>query len=99
MEEQTSNSKSIAGSPFIPLVLLGFALVLILVWQLFVAWSTRSALRAQFEERKDLVKQSELVQGNVQNLVNDLLILAESDADARQIVQKYKIRRTQPTGN
>lgn len=75
---------------------LSVALVLLLGWQMILAWQTRSNLRQQFEQRQQLVAQSQLVQQNVQSLVNDLLNLAETDADAKQIVEKYNIRRNQP---
>lgn len=90
------NQSSTPASPFIPILLLSVAMVLLLVWQCIVAWNTRGNLRTQFEQRKPLVAQSELVQGNVQKLVNDLLNLSETDADAKKVVDKYKIRRNQP---
>ena len=95
MEPETSAAPAPA-SPFIPILLLSVALLLLLVWQCIAAWQTRGNLRTQFEQRKPLVAQSELVQGNVQKLVNDLLILSETDADAKKVVDKYKIRRNQP---
>lgn len=84
------------SSPFIPVLLLSVAMVLLLVWQCFLAWNTRSNLRTQFEQRKQLVSQSQLVQGNVQKLINDLLNLSETDADAKKVVDKYNIRRNAP---
>lgn len=91
--ENTSSS----SSPFIPVLLVAVAVLLLLVWQFLIAWNTRGNLRAQFENRKQLVTQSELVQGNVQKLINDLLELAVTDADAKKVVDKYNIRRNEPT--
>jgi len=96
--EQSSPSSS-ASSPFIPILLVSVAMVLLLLWQCFVAWNTRGNLRTQFEQRKQLVTQAELVQGNVQKLVNDLLLLSETDADAKKVVDKYNIRRNPPAAN
>ncbi|MGF1678849.1 MAG: hypothetical protein ACFCUX_06620 [Candidatus Methylacidiphilales bacterium] len=87
---------SFQTSPFIPLLLVNVALLLILSWQLWSAWSARSNLRTQFEQRKDVVRQSEQVQGNVQNIINALIDLSATDSDAKQIVDKYNIRRNAP---
>ena len=93
------NSTSPQTSPFIPLTLIGAAVIILMVWQLLLAWNTRSNLRTQFEQRKILVQQSEVVQGNVQSLISDLLNLAETDPQAKAIVTKYKIQRSAPAGN
>jgi len=95
MEHETATAPAPA-SPFIPILMLSVALLLLLIWQCIAAWQTRGNLRTQFEQRKALVAQSELVQGNVQKLVNDLLILSEEDSDAKKVVDKYKIRRNAP---
>ena len=90
------NQSPAPASPFIPILLLSVAMVLLLIWQCIVAWNTRGNLRTQFEQRKPMVAQSELVQGNVQKLINDLLLLSETDADAKKVVDKYQIRRNAP---
>ncbi len=90
------NSSTSPSSPFIPVLLLSISIVLLLIWQFIIAWNTRGNLRTQFEQRKPLVTQSELVQGNVQKLVNDLLDLSTTDADAKKVVDKYNIRRNAP---
>ncbi|MEA3207307.1 MAG: hypothetical protein QOE70_364 [Chthoniobacter sp.] len=42
------------------------------------------------------VKQSAELQGQLQNLLNDLLDLAKDDPDAQKIVQKWNIARSTP---
>ena len=94
--ENSSSQNSNSASPFIPILLLSVAMVLLLLWQCLVAWNTGGNLRTQIEQRQPLVNQSQLVQTNVQKLINDLLILSETDADAKKIIDKYQIRRNTP---
>ncbi|MEM1158827.1 MAG: hypothetical protein AAF649_12160 [Verrucomicrobiota bacterium] len=89
-------TQSAPASPFIPILMLSVAMLLLLIWQCVVAWQTRGNLRTQFEQRKPLVAEAQRVQSNVQKLVNDLLILSETDADAKKVVDKYQIRRNPP---
>lgn len=93
----TSSSENCCGV-FLPLTLLASALLLVLSWQVFLSLQVRSNARAQFEQRKQLVEQSTKVQGGLENLVNDLLKLAETDKDAKAVVDKYGIRRNPPAG-
>ena len=46
-----------------------------------------------FEKRGALVQQSVQLKKQLETLVNDLLDLAKDDADAKQIVEKWKIQR------
>jgi hypothetical protein len=93
-------SDSSYGSPrhngFIPLTLLAVSFTILLGWQIFLSLQARANARAQFEQRKQLVDQSTKVQGGLEVLVNDLLTLAETDRDAKAIVDKYQIRRNPP---
>jgi hypothetical protein len=83
-------------SAFLPLTLVSASLLIILSWQIYLSLQTRSNARAQFEQRKQLVEQSTKVQGGLENLLNDLLTLAETDKDAKAVVDKYQIRRNAP---
>jgi len=83
-------------SAFLPLTLLGASLLLVMAWQIFLSLQTRANARAQFEQRKQLVEQSTKVQGGLESLVNDLLALAETDKEAKTVVDKYQIRRNAP---
>src|SRR5215203_4960889 len=46
-----------------------------------------------FEKRGALVQQSVQLKKQLETLVNDLLDLAKDDADAKQVVEKWKIQR------
>lgn len=89
------NDSSPRGA-FLPLALLSASLLIILSWQIFLSLQTRTNARAQFEQRKQLVEQSTKLQGGLETLVNDLLTLAETDKDAKAVVDKYQIRRNTP---
>ncbi|MBU6183531.1 MAG: hypothetical protein KGR46_12065 [Verrucomicrobia bacterium] len=47
------------------------------------------------QQREALVQQSQQVQGRYTEMLTDLIELAEDDADARAIVEKYRIQRQQ----
>ena len=48
------------------------------------------------KNRETMVKQSTELQSQLQNLLTDLLELAKTDNDAKQIAEKWKIQRSQP---
>ncbi|MEI8293743.1 MAG: hypothetical protein WCG66_07090 [bacterium] len=45
------------------------------------------------KQRESLVEQSQSIQSRYTEMFNDLLKLAETDADANAVVEKYKIQR------
>jgi hypothetical protein len=47
------------------------------------------------KQRESLVEQSQQVQARYTEMLTDLIKLAETDADARAVVDKYKIQRQQ----
>jgi hypothetical protein len=47
------------------------------------------------KQREALVQQSQQVQARYTEMLTDLINLAEKDADARAVVEKYKIQRQQ----
>lgn len=47
------------------------------------------------KQREALVQQSQQVQARYTEMLTDLMNLAETDADARAVVDKYKIQRQQ----
>lgn len=53
-------------------------------------------LAALVEQRETLVKQSSEIQNQYQSLLNDLLKLSDQDADAKQVIEKWKIQRSEP---
>lgn len=81
---------------FLPVTLVSLSLCILLGWQIFNALQTRKSWQAQYDQRKELVNQSAKVQGGLETMVNDLLTLAETDKDAKAIVEKYQIRRSTP---
>lgn len=81
-------------TPFIPLTLLAVSFLILLVWQLSNIYSQRSGLQNLIQNQQQAVQQSGQVQAGVKKLANDLLDLAQNgDADAKAIVDKYKISR------
>jgi cell shape-determining protein MreC len=50
-------------------------------------------------QRETIVQQSQQVQSQYTDLLNDLLELAKTDADAMAVVQKYNIQRQDPEGS
>jgi hypothetical protein len=53
-------------------------------------------LSSLVEKRKDLVEQSQKVQGQYIALFNDVLELSKTDEDAAKVVEKWKIQRNLP---
>jgi hypothetical protein len=49
-----------------------------------------------YEKRGPLVQQSVQLQKQLETVANDLLDLAKDDADAKQIIEKWKIQRATP---
>lgn len=47
-------------------------------------------------KRETLVKQSAELQSQLQSLLNDLLDLAKTDDEAKQIIEKWKVQRAAP---
>jgi septation ring formation regulator EzrA len=47
-------------------------------------------------QREDSVKQAQAVQQQYNALLNDVMELARTDADAQKIIEKWKIQRTEP---
>jgi len=92
-----------AGTAFLPLVLLSISFALLLIWQITTISQQRDAFRgalanleAQFQQstpqHEQLLAQSRTVQAKLEALVLGVLDLAKSgDADAKAIIEKYKI--------
>lgn len=95
---------------FWPIVLLALSWGIVLTWQIVNIAQQRTAVqqsRDQLEtnftqsspQHEQLIAQSRAVQGKLETLVTDLLNLAKSgDADARAIIEKYKIQQNAPAG-
>jgi cell division protein FtsB len=94
MSEQNSSCNS-----FWPISLLALSLICILVWQLVLGVQAKQNLQTQVAapQRKQALEQAKKVQTDLEKLVNDLLELAPSDKDAQTIVDKYQIKKNDPT--
>ncbi len=53
-------------------------------------------LASLIEQRGDLVKQATQIQTEYTNLLNAVIDLAKTDDDARKVVEKWKIERSEP---
>ncbi len=83
-----------ASNPlFWPFCILALSLILLLGWQLSLGMRQRTALEQQIAQRADVVRQSQMLQGQLQKIAMDLIALGESDPEAKAIVQKYGIAR------
>jgi hypothetical protein len=99
MDTSSTPSQSSGHSPFVPVLLVELALIVVLAWQFANASRQRSALRQIEQSRAGMVEQSRAVQGDLQRLASGLLDLAQTDPDARELVQRYGIGRTQSPPN
>jgi hypothetical protein len=84
----------------LPFALLTCAIAVVLIAQTVSTFKQRSALQEghvqladAFKKREVVVKQSVDLQTKLQDLIMDLLILAKTDDDAKQIVGKYNIQQ------
>jgi|GEM_PF-5589886 len=76
-----------------PLTLGLAALTLFLGWQTFLSLEIRSNLNRSLKGRESLVGQSQQIQGSATQLLSDLIELADRNANAKAVVQKYGISR------
>ena len=87
----------------LPFALLTAAIAVVMVAQTVNVFKSHSSLRDgqakladAYRQREATVKQSQDLQQKLQNLVLDLLLLAKTDDDAKQIVAKYNIQQNAP---
>jgi hypothetical protein len=101
-----SDAPSAHGSSILlPFALLSAALAVVMVTQTVNTFKARTTLRegkAQLSDayrtREPVVKQSAELQKKLQDLVLDLLLLSQTDEDAKAIVTKYNIQQNAPGG-
>ena len=84
----------------LPFALLTCAIAVVMIAQTVSTFKQRSALQEghvqltdAFKKREVVVKQSVDLQTKLQNLIMDLLILAKTDDEAKQIISKYNIQQ------
>jgi sensor histidine kinase regulating citrate/malate metabolism len=97
---QPASTSIETASLMLPFALLTAAIAIILVAQTVNVFKQRSSLRdgtveltKAYHDREPLVKQSHDLQEKLQTLVLDLLLLAKTDDEAKQIVTKYNIQQ------
>ena len=81
---------------FIPLCLIGFSVIIILVWELMIAGQARSNGRQLREQQTKVVEQSKQIQTGLEKLARDLIDTAKTDDDAKALVSNYNISVSSP---
>ena len=56
----------------------------------------QSELTELIAKREEIVKQSTAVQEQYTKLLNDVIELAKTDADAQKVIEKWKIQKSEP---
>jgi hypothetical protein len=99
-EAPPESARSAEPSLQIPFALLTCAVAVLMIAQTVSTFTQRSTLEEShsqladaFKKREVVVKQSVDLQTKLQELITDLLILAQTDDDAKQIVGKYNIQQ------
>jgi len=64
--------------------------------QMAALGDTGTKLTDLIKQREAIVKQSEQVQAQYTALLTDVIELAKTDADAKKVVEKWKIQQQQP---
>ncbi len=84
----------------LPFALLATAIAIAMIAQTVSTFKARNTLRdgkvqlsEAYNSRLAMVKQSKEIQDKLQALILDLLMLAQTDPDAKQIVSKYNIQQ------
>lgn len=83
-------------SPFIPVLLVSVAMIILLGYQLTIIFGQRSGLQKQIAQQTEVVTRAVQTQNELQRVVMELLALSETDADAKAIITKYKIASSTP---
>jgi uncharacterized membrane protein len=91
------NTNSSSPNAFWPISILAVSLIAILLWQLVLGVQAKQSLQAQLTQpqRKTSLEEAKKLQVALEKLVNDLIDTAETDKDAKTIVEKYQIKRNE----
>ncbi len=100
----SSTQPSESSATGIGLVLLALAMNLFFLFSALSYWSglknqirQNNALAQQIAQSKPVAANARVVQGMLEGLANDLLVLSKSEGDAHRLVEKYQIRRMNPS--
>jgi uncharacterized protein YlxW (UPF0749 family) len=91
--EKPASAPERAYHNFWPVCVLAATLLIVFVWQTSNAWKQQGFLKQQKQQRQELVVQSQAAQTALQRLMEDLLDLAQTDPEAKALVDKYKVVR------
>lgn len=98
--QSAASANSDGFSLQLPFALLAAAIAVVMVAQTVNTFKARNSLRdgktqlaEAYHSREAMVKQSKEIQDKLQALILDLLMLAQTDPDAKQIVSKYNIQQ------
>jgi len=89
MNDQIQTEKPV--NPFLPIALIGLSVIVILGQNFLQMREQQTALKQITDQQRPVVEQSRQVQMRFQKMMMDLLQLAQTDNDAKQIVTKYGI--------
>jgi hypothetical protein len=99
-----SSGRAAEASLQVPFALLTCAIAVVMIAQTVSTFKQRSALQEgqvqladALKKREVVVKQSIDLQAKIQNLIMDLLELAKTDDEAKQIIGKYNIQQQAPS--
>ena len=101
-EHETQSEAGQGGFPldaFIPIVIIAITLIVLLGWQVSQISTQRTMLENALTRGEAAVTQAQQVQGTVSKLATDLLDASQTDDVAKQIITKYNIKQTAPTGD
>jgi hypothetical protein len=81
------------NKPFLAYLILSAAFIILVIWQAVVSFGAHNQLQTALKSRTGVVDQAQLAQKNLESFVVDLLQLSETNAGAKEIVDKYQIRK------
>jgi hypothetical protein len=81
------------SKPFLAYLILGAAFIILVGWQIIISVGAHSNLQTALKGRVDVVDRAQLAQKNLENFVVDLIKLSETNEGAKEVVEKYQIRK------
>lgn len=94
--ESESSGRSAPRGVFGPWVLLAVSLIMVLGWNARQTWRQRQVATGLLAQQANALQQADATGQRLQALLSDLVVLAQRDPQARNIIEKYQIRQAQP---